>query len=59
MERDDLQLAERDPYIVAMKKAVEPPENVRGDHQIFKGIAAELGVENDFTEGIFVCCGTF
>ena len=51
VERDDLQLGQRDPYIVAMKKAVEPPENVRGDHQIFKGIAAELGVENDFTEG--------
>ena len=51
VERDDLQLSQRDPYIVAMKKAVEPPENVRGDHQIFKGIAAELGVETAFTEG--------
>lgn len=51
VERDDLQLSQRDPYIVAMKKAVEPPKNVRGDHQVFKGIAAEMGVEEAFTEG--------
>lgn len=51
VERDDLQLSPRDPYIVVMKKAVEPPENVRGDHQVFKGIAAQMGVEDVFTEG--------
>lgn len=51
VEREDLQLAPRDPYIVAMKKAVEPPKGVRGDHQVFKGIAAVLGVEEEFTEG--------
>lgn len=51
VERDDLQLSQRDPYIVAMKKAVESPKNVRGDHQIFAGIAAELGIEETFTEG--------
>ncbi len=51
VEREDLQLAQRDPYIVAMKKVVEPPKDVRNDHQIFKGIAAELGAEEDFTQG--------
>ncbi len=51
VEREDLQLAQRDPYIVAMKKVVEPPKGVRGDHQVFKGIAAEMGVEEEFTEG--------
>lgn len=51
VERDDLQLSQRDPYIVAMKKAVEPPAGVRGDHAVFKGIAARMGVEEAFTEG--------
>jgi biotin/methionine sulfoxide reductase len=51
VEREDLQIAPRDPYIVTMKKAVEPPVGVRNDHQVFKGIAAELGVEETFTEG--------
>lgn len=51
LEREDLQLSLRDPYIVAMKKVVEPPKNVRGDHQIFAGIATEMGVNETFTEG--------
>lgn len=52
LERDDLMVSLRDPYVVAMRKAVDPPENVRSDHAIFRGIAAQIGVEDDFTGGM-------
>jgi len=39
----------KDPYIVAMDRAIAPVGQARDDHEIFKGIAAEMGVENAFT----------
>ncbi|MAC76968.1 MAG: Asp-tRNA(Asn)/Glu-tRNA(Gln) amidotransferase GatCAB subunit C [Rhodobacteraceae bacterium] len=51
LERDDLALTNRDPWMVRMDKAVEPPGEARDDHAIFAAIAAKLGVEEAFTEG--------
>lgn len=51
LERSDIALTSKDPYQVVMDQAIEPVGGARDDHQIFRGIAAELGVEQAFTEG--------
>ena len=51
VERDDISMSQRDPYIIRVSKAVEPPEDVRDDHEIFRGIARRMGFEDRFTEG--------
>ena len=51
LERSDLALNPRDAYQVVMDKAIEPVGEARSDHDIFRGIAAELGIEDKFTEG--------
>jgi biotin/methionine sulfoxide reductase len=52
LERNDLMMSLRDPYVVAMQKAAEPPASARNDHDIFRGIAARLGFEEEFTGGM-------
>lgn len=49
LERNDLMVSLRDPYVISMQQAVAPPENVRDDHQIFRGIAEKMGFESQFT----------
>ena len=51
LERSDLALTPKDPYQVAMEQAVAPIGQARNDHDILRGIAAEMGVEEEFTEG--------
>lgn len=52
LERDDLMVSLRDPYVVAMQKAAEPPEGVLSDHHIFRRIAARMGVDEAFSGGM-------
>jgi biotin/methionine sulfoxide reductase len=51
LERNDLGLSPRDPYLIHMQQAVAPVAGSRNDYDIFRGIAAELGVEDAFSEG--------
>ena len=50
LERSDLSLTQKDPYLVVMDKAVEPVGQSMDDHGIFKLLAKEMGVEEQFTE---------
>ncbi len=49
LERNDLMVSLRDPYVVAMKQAVQPPEGVLDDHEIFRRLARRMGFESEFT----------
>jgi biotin/methionine sulfoxide reductase len=51
LERSDLAISPKDPFIVVMDKAIDPIGQARDDHEIFRGIAAQMGVEDVFTEG--------
>ena len=51
LERSDLALTPKDPYQVVMDRAIAPVGQARDDHEILRGIAARMGVENAFTEG--------
>ncbi len=51
LERRDLAMAPRDPYIVAMEQVMPPVGDARNDFDIFAGIARQMGLEQDFTEG--------
>ena len=51
LERCDIGMTPRDPYVISMDKAVEPVGEARDDYAIFASIARHLGVEEAFTEG--------
>ncbi|MEM8841270.1 MAG: molybdopterin-dependent oxidoreductase [Pseudomonadota bacterium] len=51
IERNDIAGNRRSCHILAMKKAVDPFGQARPDYDICRGIAAELGLEADFSEG--------
>lgn len=51
LERSDIALTPKDPYQMVMDQAIEPVGEARSDHDILRGIAAEMGVEEAFTEG--------
>jgi biotin/methionine sulfoxide reductase len=51
LERDDLALSQRDPYVVAMEKVTDAPGLARDDHATFRAVAARMGREEAFTEG--------
>lgn len=51
LERADLMLTPRDPYIVAMEQVIAPVGNARNDYDILAGISRALGVEQAFTQG--------
>ena len=51
LERRDIMMTPRDPYVVSMSKLVEPHGLARNDFEIFSGIAKQMGVEKKFTEG--------
>ncbi len=51
LERDDMAMTPRDPYVVSMSKLTEPYGQARDDYDIFAGIAQEMGVETAFSEG--------
>ena len=51
LERDDINLSPRDPYLVMMDQAVMPAGQARNDYDIFCGFARHLGIEKKYTEG--------
>ena len=51
LERHDIAMTPRDPYVVSMSKLTEPYGQSRNDFEIFAGIAGAMGVEESFTEG--------
>ena len=51
LERQDIAMTPRDPYIVSMSKLTEPFGQSRDDFEIFVGLSRAMGVETAFTEG--------
>ena len=51
LERNDLGGGPYDCYLTPMRKAVPPFAKSRNDYDVFSGLAARLGTENEFTEG--------
>ncbi len=51
LERQDIGMNPRDPYVISMDKAIEPIGEARDDFSIFSSIARQMGAENQFTEG--------
>ena len=52
LERDDIGASDRDRFILAMKKAIEPVGDARNDHAVFRDLARRFGAEDAFTEGL-------
>jgi biotin/methionine sulfoxide reductase len=50
-ERNDMGGATRDPFILAMQKAIEPVGEARDDYAILAELAGHLGFADAFTEG--------
>ena len=51
LERQDIGMNPRDPYVISMEKAIEAMGEARDDFSIFASIARQMGVEKRFTEG--------
>lgn len=51
LEREDIAMTPRDPYVVSMSQLTEPYGQARDDFAIFAGIARQMGIEEDFTGG--------
>jgi len=51
LERQDIAMTPRDPYVVSMAKLTEPYGQARDDYEIFAGIAHAMGLGEAFTEG--------
>ncbi|MEE2774135.1 MAG: molybdopterin-dependent oxidoreductase [Pseudomonadota bacterium] len=51
LEREDISITPKDPYVIFMSKLTEPFEQSRDDFEIFKGISRAMGVEKEFTSG--------
>ena len=51
LERNDVGGSSRDPFILAMHRAIDPVGEARNDFDIFRALARRLGYEAAFTEG--------
>ena len=51
LERNDIGLSPRDPYIIYMSKVIDPEGLSRNDFEIFAGLAGRMNVAEQFTEG--------
>ncbi|MFZ3352063.1 MAG: molybdopterin-dependent oxidoreductase [Xanthobacteraceae bacterium] len=51
LERNDIGSAQRDPFVIAMQKAIEPVGAARSDYHILTALAQRLGCETEFTKG--------
>ena len=51
LERADIAMTPRDPYVVSMAQLTAPFGEARDDYAIFAGIAAEMGLSEVFTHG--------
>ncbi len=50
LEREDIALAPRDPYMVFMSKIVDPIGKSKSDFEIFSGLAKEFNLKNKYTD---------
>ena len=50
LERNDIALAPRDPYMIYMTKVLEPIGESKSDFEIFSGLAKKFGFKDDYTE---------
>jgi len=50
LERNDVGGSSRDPFILAMHRAIEPVGDAKNDFDIFRALARRLGYESKFTE---------
>ena len=51
LERDDINLSERDSYMIRSQQAVDAPGLARNDFDIFRAIARRMNLEAEFTQG--------
>ncbi len=51
VERNDIAAANRDGFLAASHRIVAPPGEARSDYEIFRDLAARMGVEPAFSEG--------
>ena len=51
LERNDIMITPRDRFVVAMKAVIPPVGQAKNDHDILRGVAVELGVEDRFADG--------
>ncbi|MEJ1976376.1 MAG: molybdopterin-dependent oxidoreductase [Acetobacteraceae bacterium] len=52
LERNDIGYSTIEGFLIAMRKAAEPPGQARDDYAIFAAIAGRLGLAERFTEGL-------
>jgi biotin/methionine sulfoxide reductase len=50
LERTDIAMGPRDPYLIAMEQVMSPYAQAKDDYDIFSGIARQMGVGELFTE---------
>ena len=50
LERNDIALAPRDPYMIYMSKVLEPIGESKSDFEIFSGLAKKFGFKDQYTE---------
>ena len=50
LERHDIGISPRDPFVIDMQQVIEPVAASRNDYDIFSGIAKQMGLEAEFTE---------
>jgi biotin/methionine sulfoxide reductase len=51
LEREDFGAGRRDTHLIAMHQVAEPFAQARDDYAVLAGLAARLGIEQQFTEG--------
>ena len=49
LEREDIALAPRDPYMVFMSKVIDPIGESKSDFEIFSGLAEEFDLKSEYT----------
>ena len=50
LERNDIALAPRDPYMIYMSKVLEPIGESKSDFEIFSGLAKKFGLQDAYTD---------
>ncbi len=50
LERNDIALAPRDPYMIYMSKVLDPVGESKSDFEIFSGLAEKFGLKKNYTE---------
>ncbi len=51
LERNDIAISPRDPYVISMQQAIKSIGSSRNDYDIFSGLARQMDIEETFTEG--------